>query len=141
MSKEPNYFAIIPSIVRYDRLKPNEKLLYGEISALANKMGICFAQNSYFAELYNKEPETISRWITNLEKCGYIKRIMKYKKGTKEIDKRGIVINGTIKTGDFNFFSPRSQNEALPDWFGKDIEENLATEEEIEELNELLGTD
>ena len=35
-----NYYAIIPATVRYDsELKPAEKLLYGEVTALANKNG------------------------------------------------------------------------------------------------------
>ena len=43
MKDKPNYYAIIPAIVRYDNdLKPNEKLLYGEITALTNKTGACY---------------------------------------------------------------------------------------------------
>ena len=36
-----NYYAIIPATVRYDKdFKPAEKLLYGEVTALANKLRI-----------------------------------------------------------------------------------------------------
>ena len=57
-----NYYAIIPAKVRYDRnLKPAEKILYGELTALSNKNGYCHAQNRYFANLYNVRNETVSR--------------------------------------------------------------------------------
>ena len=48
MGKEkPNYYAIIPAEIRYDKkLTPNSKLLYGEITALANKEGYCWAGNT-----------------------------------------------------------------------------------------------
>lgn len=69
-----NYYAIIPATVRYSReLKANEKLLYGEITSLSNKNGYCYAQNRYFADLYNVSIETVSRWLSNLQKCGFIK--------------------------------------------------------------------
>lgn len=58
----PSYYAIIPSNVRYcEELKYPERLLYGEITALAGKEGYCFATNKYFAELYHVIPGTISR--------------------------------------------------------------------------------
>ena len=61
MEEKPNYYAIIPAEVRYDKqLKPNEKLLYGEITSLATKTGECWASNNYFADLYEVEPETIT---------------------------------------------------------------------------------
>lgn len=72
--EQPNYYAIIPAVVRYNKnLKANEKLLYGEISALANKRGYCSASNGYFAELYDTTPETVSRWVANLVKQGCLK--------------------------------------------------------------------
>lgn len=71
--ENPNYYAIIPANVRYDkRLKPNAKLLYGEITSLTNKEGYCWADNAYFAELFEVSSETISRWISQLANYGYI---------------------------------------------------------------------
>lgn len=70
----PAYYAIIPSEVRYcEELKYSERLLYGEITALSGKEGYCFATNKYFAGLYHVIPGTISRWISHLEKLGFIK--------------------------------------------------------------------
>ena len=71
--ESPNYYAIIPANVRYDkRLKPNAKLLYGEITSLTNKEGYCWADNAYFADLFEVSTETISRWISQLANYGYI---------------------------------------------------------------------
>jgi hypothetical protein len=88
-----NYYAIIPSDVRYDNtLKANAKLLYGEITALTNEKGFCWSSNSYFASLYDVSNRTISNWISQLEKRGYITLQMVYKNGTKEIDQRKIYL-------------------------------------------------
>ena len=44
-----NYFAIIPSHIRYDNdLIPNAKLMFGELTALSNDKGYCYATNKYF---------------------------------------------------------------------------------------------
>ena len=87
-----NYYAVIPATVRYSKeLKANEKLLYGEITALANKNGYCYAQNRYFAKLYNVSIETISRWISHLQKLGYI-QIDIIRNEKKEIISRNIYI-------------------------------------------------
>lgn len=70
---QPSYYSIMPAYVRYDKdLKPNEKLLYSEITALSNKFGYCTASNNYFAPLYDVSKETVSRWISHLKKKGYI---------------------------------------------------------------------
>ena len=73
METEPNYYAIIPADVRYDKdLPANAKLLYGEIGSLANKKGYCFAANAYFAELFGISERQITRLLNSLAVKGYI---------------------------------------------------------------------
>ena len=92
---EPSYYAILPANVRYDsRLIPNAKLLFAEITSLCNKEGFCWANNRYFAELYNVRIETVSTWINQLIKCGYLDSKIIYKRGTKEILNRYLVLKG-----------------------------------------------
>ena len=89
----PNYYAILSAEVRYDnRLRPNVKLMYAEITALCNMNGKCFATNSYFSKLYNVSKGSVSGYIKELSKYGYIQTEYTFKKGSKEIDNRYIKI-------------------------------------------------
>lgn len=73
MNNTPNYYAIIPASVRYDKkLTANAKLLYGEITALTKVEGYCWATNSYFSDLYKVTERSISEWISSLEQQGHI---------------------------------------------------------------------
>lgn len=116
MEEQPNYYAIIPANVRYDKELPSKApLLYGEITALCSKEGYCWATDDYFANLYSVSRATIQNWLKCLEDKGYIEREVIYKEGTKEIDKRYIRIldNLVQKTG-----------EALPKKLENPIPEN-----------------
>ena len=94
-----SYCAIIPAEVRYDEeLPPNAKLLYGEITSLCNEKGYCWATNQYFADLYKVSKITVSRWISTLNKKGYISVEALYKEGTKEIIGRHLYIVNTLLT-------------------------------------------
>src|SRR5699024_7525752 len=112
----PSYYSIIPATVRYNHnLKANEKLMYGEITALSSKNGYCWAENRYFAELYDVHKITISKWLKNLEDNGYIRTELKYVYGTKQVSKRLIYINDTpisqiAKGYKSNDYDPVSQN-------------------------------
>lgn len=84
-----SYYAIIPANVRYDkRLCPNAKLLYGEITALCNEAGYCWARNSYFTELYCVSERSVQKWIKQLINCGYIFSEIIYSKDSKEVEAR-----------------------------------------------------
>ena len=89
-----NYYAIIPANVRYDkRLSPLTRLIYGEITALSNEKGYCFATNAYFANLYSMSNVSISRCISELKEHNYIRVVYDIKE--KNVDKRKIYINNT----------------------------------------------
>lgn len=91
-----NYYAIIPANVRYDRdLIPSAKLLYGEITALCNEKGFCWAKTQYFQDLYGVSRVSIQKWLKSLETNGYISREVIYKENSKEVAKRIIRIINT----------------------------------------------
>jgi hypothetical protein len=116
-----SYFAVIPANVRYDEdLTPNAKLLYGEITALCNEKGYCWASNSYFADLYRVNKNTISVWIKQLATKGFISTEIIYKEGTKEIMHRYIRIcgEGTMN----NMGTPTHENKGTPTL--KNMEDN-----------------
>lgn len=64
---KPAYYAIIPANVRYNEtLTSTAKLLFGEITALANTQGFCNASNAYFARLYGITPKHVGDLISSL---------------------------------------------------------------------------
>lgn len=86
-----SYYAIIPANVRYnDNLTPNAKLLYGEITALCNEKGFCWASNAYFSDLYKVSKVSISKWINQLKENDFIK--IQYIIDNKKIQQRKIKI-------------------------------------------------
>ena len=113
---KPSYYAVIPANVRYCKeLKPNAKLLYGEITALSNAKGYCYASNRYFAELYGIERiQTISDWVGQLQKLGFISVELTYK--GKEIDQRIIKIIPNEKTLEVQLKNvvPTTENSCTP---------------------------
>jgi hypothetical protein len=72
-NSKPNYYAVIPAIVRYDNdVMDKAKILYGELSALSNKKGYCFATNKYFADLYSISDRQVRTLLKSLADKGYI---------------------------------------------------------------------
>jgi hypothetical protein len=99
--EHPSYYSILTADVRYDkRLKPNEKLLFSEITALSNKRGYCNASNNYFAQLYDVTTVTASNWVNHLKDRGYIDVEMIY--DGKRIKERRIFVNSNPIKENFN---------------------------------------
>jgi hypothetical protein len=98
--EKPNYYAIIPANVRYNKnLTPNAKLLYAEITALCNMNGKCTASTKYFCNLYEVSRGSIQNWLKMLEDNDYIERTVIFKQGSKEILSRYIKLldKGSLK--------------------------------------------
>lgn len=107
-----NYFAIIPAYIRYNKeLKFGERLMYGEITALSNKEGYCYAKNKYFADLYEVSQSTISRWISHLAELNSID-VQIIRNERKEIIERRIYIKDTPYMQ--NCIYPYTQNNQYP---------------------------
>ncbi len=136
--EQKNYYAIIPANVRYDpNLKDKAKLLYGEITALCNERGYCWATNEYFAKLYGVSKVTISTLIKDLVENGYIKSQIIYKAGTKEILNRYLsIVKDPIKE---NLNTPIKEN-LKDNNTSINITSNNMNEREIDELNNLLDS-
>ena len=91
-----SYYAVIPATVRYDeRLKLLSRMLYGEITALSNEKGYCWANNKYFATLYKVSIRTITDCIKQLIDCGYITSQIIYKENSKEVEQRILKLANT----------------------------------------------
>lgn len=115
MKEQKAYYAIIPADVRYDNELPaNAKLLYGEITALTNEKGYCWAGNRYFADLYNVTTVTVSRWIKMLCDKGYLTSNIFYKNGTKEIECRQLSITGNKTIVQQKCYDPVVKNDNTP---------------------------
>ena len=91
MAERPAYWAVIPASVRYDQdLPPNAKLLYGEVTALSDKRGYCYAQNGYFSALFSLSERSITRLFAVLVDRGYLRVDVIRDDSTQEVLERRI---------------------------------------------------
>ena len=71
--KQPTYDIYLPARVRFDlTLSLAARVLYGEIKALSDQRGYCWASNQFFADLYGVKKKAVSRLISELVKQGFI---------------------------------------------------------------------
>lgn len=87
-----NWSAVIPAryLIAKD-ISSTQKLLLGLISSLSNLKGYCFASNDYLAELLDISKIRVSQAISDLEKKGYVGRII-YRNDKKEIEQRVLTL-------------------------------------------------
>jgi hypothetical protein len=152
MDEKKSYYAIIPANVRYDAdLTPNAKLLYGEITALCNEKGYCWAKNEYFAELYSTSEKSITRWIKNLADKGYIEteiKTFRYDDGTVK-KMRYVHIDRNVRNRqeniepdhtDKNVHHQRDKNEAYNNTSTTNTDVNNIKKERKASYDEILST-
>ncbi len=91
MIETPNFFAILPSAVRYNpKLTARAVLMYGLIRSLCVGCGEAYASNKYLAETLSVSERTIGRLLAELEAEKYIAIRYEYIENTNEIAKRYI---------------------------------------------------
>jgi len=71
---ETKYYAMLPAPVRHSKnLSATEKLVYAELSAMADGKGFCNPTNKQLGDIMGLKVCTIGRSITNLRNCGFLK--------------------------------------------------------------------
>lgn len=85
------YFLNVPAFVAHDsRLKDPEKLLFGEIFSMLNTTGKFFMNNQAISIRMSKSVVVIQRYLSDLERIGYIKRSFVLDEDTKVVTGRFI---------------------------------------------------
>jgi DNA-binding transcriptional ArsR family regulator len=98
MKENPNYYAVIPARVLFDKnICAEAKILYGQIASLCNKEGYCWAGNAYFADLHGVSDRTVQRWLMSLKDSGYVTVEFSLVDGTREIETRKIRIADAVQ--------------------------------------------
>ena len=156
--------VILPtSILGDNNITPLERLLLISILFLCKQKGYCWATNDYFVELFNVRKQTIPKSISSLSKNNYVE--LKFDNSEKNNSKQIIKISEALTKiilgikenmntsinenhNQYNRYNNKRKNiinkiytrdeERNEYWNGKKIESNEATQEEIEELENLL---
>jgi hypothetical protein len=64
---KPAYYSILTARVRYAPISAAAKVMFSEITALAQVSGYCYAGNAYFAELYQVTDRQVRNWLRELQ--------------------------------------------------------------------------
>ena len=79
----------IPTEILLDeKLTDKEKFILSMILYLSDETGICFASNKYIASIVKVSTNRVSKIISSLKNKKYIQVNLKYKKESKEIEKK-----------------------------------------------------
>lgn len=91
--QKPSYYSILTAPVRYSKvLSDFEKILFSELTTLANAKGYATASNAYLGFVFNKSVRTIARSLETMKKHGFIS--IEITREGKEIVARKIFVIG-----------------------------------------------
>lgn len=88
----PKYGKINDTALYDKNLNHSQRILLIIITKLSQKNGVCFASNSYLANLHNSSNPTITRAIKSLEELGYIKTKLIKSENSNSIIRREIYL-------------------------------------------------
>lgn len=72
-SEKSSLMVWVPVEILRDKSIPmGARVLYVEIAGLTRECGFCWASNKLFAERFDVTEQTVSNWISALQKAGYI---------------------------------------------------------------------
>lgn len=83
--------ALVKTVYEDDSIYDAAKDLFAQIEFLSRRSKTCFASNAYFAKYLNKSIRSVSRYISQLVKAGYLYINLIWKDG--RVDKRVVAIN------------------------------------------------
>lgn len=71
------FFSVIPAHLLEDMsISPNSKIMYGMISLMTSREGYCWASNAQLAEMMCCAKDTVSNYVSILEKAGHIRTVV-----------------------------------------------------------------
>lgn len=73
-AKDVGWVHIPPLILAAEDLCMGEKVLYGRIVGFSKKLGKCFATNEWFSQQLGLTKNTVSAYVSNLVRKGYLLR-------------------------------------------------------------------
>lgn len=132
-----NYYVVIHAQVLHDnRLTPLARLIYGELSALANIQGFAWISNRKMASKYRVSIKTISRNISKLQELGYIKSELIYKDEKKEVEQRNIYIEPLDKNvNSLSSKMSRGYGQNSPEGMDKKVKDNNTSNNTMNNTN------
>lgn len=150
-------YAVVPKYIYETKLlTPEDKLIAERIIYLCKKEGYCWITNRSLAEMYHITIDTASKHIKKLERFGLIKCIYDHNdKNTKRIIRlvEDIWNNWSIndsanKRDNIDYLSEHNNkynkedknNELLPSWFNKEPEVVPPSQEELEEMEDIINS-